>query len=619
MFPTGEKIASDERIASMRPEMLSVLLRKQYEAPRPIQKNVNQQSIRKKKYPYIHVLVKLDPKAFLDTISILFDDSEVKFANDNIASNSVEDWENFETRNDCLSQSKENICASRMEFVRAVALVLFDMRKTGSQPYTSDDALGTFQDFLGKYLLRGVIRVPPSVVCDIISRMSARSMQEKIICLLQVLPRNSYSRKHVLQIVEGSRLSRAALILHKGGVTELIENGTDPSHCSYHFKSAIDCYLNDKKDASFQREVFDYIKNICIGGNTTVIIQHEKTTGATLHDILRIALCEKLPSLINLDPIPCTQLLAEIFVDELDEILSSLERNQDELVLFKFYHAVISGDLTKIDSVAGHVLLANMTIDHHQKYLELMAQFHPDMVYHHLTSSDSYRVEECLKLCQEYEIADASAYLLEKMGNVSSALQLMLQTLEGRLMTLKRAVRGLSLSTHQNKGKLMFTRRSLNARCIVTNLSKGKEFQGVCQILTFGLDLCERNSGPSSNNDHGSQLWFNVLDRLMNSRSFLRLSKELPEHSEIMYNVLSDLLKMTMQRLVSSVPLSDLIRKITTEHTGSHLGELRDMLTALLSAFSSELEVGGGAANAMLYDVKKLSGSLFHLKVSCNE
>eukprot|EP00557_Chaetoceros_sp_GSL56_P012850 CAMPEP_0176481546 /NCGR_PEP_ID=MMETSP0200_2-20121128/2883_1 /TAXON_ID=947934 /ORGANISM="Chaetoceros sp., Strain GSL56" /LENGTH=1954 /DNA_ID=CAMNT_0017877769 /DNA_START=49 /DNA_END=5913 /DNA_ORIENTATION=+ len=613
MFPTGERISSDERITTVRPELLSVLLRKQYKAPRPSQRHVDECSIRKRFYPYIHVLLKLDPKAFLDTISILFDDSEVKFANDINSSEIGEDWENFEPRDVDSSQNESDLCPSRMEFVRAVAFVLSDMRRTCPEPYFSDDALGTYHDFLGKYLLRGVIRVPPSVVCDIISRMSARFTQEKIISLLQVLPRNSYIRKNVLGIVEGSQLSRAALILYKGGVNELMENGTDYSRCSYYFKSAIDCYLNDK-DASFQREVFDYIKSICIGGNA-VIVQHEKDGEATLHDVLRIALCEKLPALINLDPIPCTQLLAEIFVDELDEILSSLERNRDDLVLFKFYHAVMSGELTKVDSVAGQVLLANMTVNHHQKYLHLMAQFHPDMVYHHLTSSDSYRVEECLKLCQEYEIADASAYLLEKMGNVSSALQLMLQTLEGRLMTLKRVVRGLSLSTHQNKGKVVLTRRLFNARNIVVNLSKGKEYQGVRQILTFGLDLCERNSGPSSNNDHGSQLWFNVLDRLMNSRSFLRLSKELPEHSEVMYNVLSDLLRMTMQRMVSSVPLPDLVRKISIEHTGSSLGELRDMITSMLSAFLSEVEICGGAANAMQYDVQKLSASLFHLKV----
>jgi hypothetical protein len=258
-------------------------------------------------------------------------------------------------------------------------------------------------------------------------------------------------------------MSRAALILHKGGVSDLFDAGTDSATFSKHFMSAIDCYLKDD-DPRFQRDVFDYIKNECIGGSTAMVsYDRNRNEETTVHDVLRNALCEKLPKLINLDPVPCAQLVAEIYVEELEQILASLEATRDEMVQFKFFNAIISGNLTKADAIAGPVLLANMTIDHHQKYLELLAKFYPDMVYHHLISSDNYRVEACLKLCQEYEIADASAYLLERMGNVSSALQLMLQTLEGRLMTLKRVVRGLSLSSYGTKGRLKFSRNKVES------------------------------------------------------------------------------------------------------------------------------------------------------------
>ena len=100
----------------------------------------------------------------------------------------------------------------------------------------------------------------------------------------------------------------------------------------------------------------------------------------------------------------------------------ALETAEEGMVQFKFFKAIISGDLTKIDSVAGPVLLSHLTVDHHQKYLELMARFHPEMVYQHLITHDNYRAEECLQLCQAHEIADASAYLLERMGNVSQGL-----------------------------------------------------------------------------------------------------------------------------------------------------------------------------------------------------
>ena len=609
-FPTGSEITPESRIVTLRAELLRLLLRTEYKAPKS-NMEIKEDSYRKHKCPYIHILMELDSKAFLDTIGILFDDPSASFADTSDMQETFEKWQNIEGE-----QSQEKtVCPDRMDLVRRIAYVLAGDSTATSGALIASEALDYFHDFLAKYLLKGVVRAPPTVICGVISRMSARSAQEDIIKLFQVLPRNSYSREDVLRVVEANEMSRAALILHKGGVSELFENGTDSTACSNHFMSAIDCYLHDE-DVRFQREVFEYIKNECIGGSTAIISYGQnKNEETTVHDVLRNALCQKLPLLINLDPVPCAQLVAEIYVEELEKILSSLEERGDEMVFFKFFHAVISGDLVKADAVSGPVLLANMTIDHHQKYLELMAKFHPDMVYQYLTTSANYRVEECLKLCQEYEIADASAYLLERMGNVSSALQLMLQTLEGRLMTLKRVVRGLSLSSYDNRGRFKFERNKLDIHTMVANLHQGKESQAVSQILTFGLDLCERNSGSSSNSEHGSQLWFNVLDRLINAKGFLRLSKELPEHSDIMFNVLSDLLRITMQRMVPNVPLPDLVRKITTDHAGNRLGEFREMISTMLKTFVSEMNVCSGAVNTMHEDVQKMNVVRFSLKV----
>jgi hypothetical protein len=90
---------------------------------------------------------------------------------------------------------------------------------------------------------------------------------------------------------------------------------------------------------------------------------------------------------------------------------------------------------------------------------------------------------------------------------------------------------------------------------------------------------------------HSSQLWFNVLDRLINAKSFLRLSKELPHHSAPVETLLSELLQLTMQRMIGHVPLMDLVKKITTDHAGSRLGEFRDMMGKMLETFGFEVDV----------------------------
>ena len=53
---------------------------------------------------------------------------------------------------------------------------------------------------------------------------------------------------------------------------------------------------------------------------------------------------------------------------------------------------------------------------------------------------DSYRVEHCLRLCQEYGIIDAAAFLLERVGDVGSALLLTLSSLNDKFTELDAAV-----------------------------------------------------------------------------------------------------------------------------------------------------------------------------------
>jgi len=630
-FPQGDEIKPETRIDTLRPELLRFLKQKNYCMTTRAKNSEPLTGLKDTDYPYIRVLMMVDTKAFLDILSLIFDASGVKFIEsidhqDNIeawhkqldhqtsVSLIVDDDEQLEISN---TQQDQNIaCPDRMDFARIISLLIRPLEAyyTKLGKYDRVKAMkNAFYDFISKYLLKGSVRVPPELTMSVISRMASCSAQDEIIRLLQVLPRNAYVRDEVLSVIQSEGMTRAALVLHKSGVTDLVEGSCDSKRGSKHFKQVIDCYLKDN-ELSFRVRVFDYVKKECIGGSTFRTDGEENT----VHDVLRNALCTKLCSLVNLDSVLSAQLVAEIYVEELDTILEALEGAEEGMVQFNFMHAIISGELTKLDAVAGPVLLANLSIGYHEKYLELMARFHPEMVYQHLITHDNYRPNECLQLCQKYEIADASAYLLERMGNLSSALQLMLQTLEGRMMALKRVVRGLSTSsTYTIPGRKVTQRNQMRKEISSARKHRDvKEVQSVRQILTVALDLCERNSGPSSSkNGHGSQLWFNVLDRLINAKGFLRLSKELPEHSEMMLNVLSDLLKMTMQRMVSNVALPDLVRKITTDHAGNRLGEFREMITTMLNTYVSELDVSSSAADVMNYDVHQLSMKKLNLQM----
>lgn len=630
-FPQDTALSPDDKLRKIRPQLLQFLQQEFYSPSGNFQSGkITRESIgyRKLSYPYAHILLMVNARAVLETFSLALDAPDEEFASTDSKFESIGGWE-VEVGTEASVPQRSNLrndhsrVPDRQQVISMLSSIFLPDGKDDSLSTLSRSrsAVNAFLDFMSVYLISGNVRVNKATTFLILSRLAElykngatpenrQHAQDQIIALLQALPRNAYEPEDVLNMVEHAGIHRVALLLHQQGASAWHEGGEDEDRRAHHFGKAIDCYLGDE-DPEFKLEVFLYAKKECAGSNTT---ECSDAPG------LRSALSSKLAQLVNLDAILAAQLVAELYIEELDDVVMSFDNSDCGVSQFMFLNAIISGDLAKVDVVAGSVLSANLTMDHHQTYLGLMAKLHPNLVYHYLSTHDNYRAEECLKLCQRHDIADASAYLLEKMGNVSSALQLILQTLEGRMMSLKRTIRGMGSDVFkQHSLSLHFIsdwKKEEDAQIMTQQRRQEKEVDGIKQMLVVALDLCERNSGASlPQSEHGSQLWFNVLDRLINAKGFLRLSKEQPSHAKVMDGVLGDLLQLTMQRMVSSVPLPDLVRKVTTDHSGSRLGELREMVESLLSTYGHELNVFTGAANVMQQDVQQMEVKSRNLKL----
>jgi hypothetical protein len=91
--------------------------------------------------------------------------------------------------------------------------------------------------------------------------------------------------------------------------------------------------------------------------------------------------------------------------------------------------------------------------------MQLLCQFEPHAVLRFLESYENYRLEHCLKLCQEYGITDAAIFLLERVGDVASALNLVLKDLDRCRDGLELSVSTLSSTSVQafdKDDKLLF-------------------------------------------------------------------------------------------------------------------------------------------------------------------
>jgi len=603
-FPRGDPLKPDDRLESLRPQVLSFLIQSQYI---PITgsgtkiKTLKDEIIplRETNYPYLRALILIDSKALFDSLSLVFDNPSARFMKcpDNL--DTAVDWNlpGYKYAEQCQDKT---LCPDRQDTARVLSLIMNDLSSSDflvSHP----TAIHYFHDFLAKYLIQGVIRTPKPLTTNILSHICNKASQsenlsnrkgteEIVIRSLQNLPSSTFDVDEILRVFEQSKFTRAALFLHKTVVQHMSHNSL------HHFMSVIDCYLQED-DPSFKREVFKYIKEECCKDSALV-----SSKVKTNHDILRAPLLSKFPELVHLDAIQAARLVSEIYLDDLDMVLQSLDHD-DGLLLYKFLEKIINGELTKLDPNSGPLLLSSLTLGHYQRYLELMAKYHPEHVYRYLQTHNNYRLDECLKLCQSHDIPDASAYILERLGNVSSALQLLLQTLEGRLLILKRKVRGLNIHSHPS-GRVSpqeYTiRLHSNEAELLSDVAITRELKSSKMILDATLDLCERNSkpyGPSSEN--GSHLWLNVVDRLLNAKGFLRLQKEKPEHSQTLLNVVTSLLHTSLQRIIKRVPLSDLIQMITLEHASDGLGDLREMITVMLQVYRSETNLFSDALTVM--------------------
>ncbi|TQE13353.1 hypothetical protein C1H46_000920 [Malus baccata] len=120
----------------------------------------------------------------------------------------------------------------------------------------------------------------------------------------------------------------------------------------------------------------------------------------------------------------------------------------------------------------------NVTDDMIELYL-LLCQCERNSVLKFLETFDSYRVEHGLFLCQIYGITDAASFLLERVGDVSSALLLTLSTLGDKFIKLDTAVASL--------------------------------VNDINSILHACIGLCQRNT-HHLNPDESEALWFRLLD-----------------------------------------------------------------------------------------------------------
>lgn len=525
-FPPGQGNLQASRLPSLRTELLQFLLE--------VSDGQGQKSASTLAfggaYRNLYYLLELDTEATLDVLKC----SSIEYKSPEPDSSMAESGDanvDAKNENDLMAES-ETILIQNM--IDALVHVL-DNNASQTYRLASNDEnesikawpskkdIGYLFEFIAYYVACRRAKISKTVLNQILeyltfennslqsistsSTETSKRREKKLLALLEVVPETDWDQSYLLQLCENGGFYQVCGLIHA---------------IRHQYLAALDGYMKDVEEPI---HAFVFINNMLMqlsGGDYTTF---------------RSAVISRIPELVNLSREGTFFLVVDHLNDESSHILSELNSHPKSLFLYlkTVFEVHLSGTLNfsylreeeVVDVFGGRrgknpskelqaylerisnfpKFLRNnplqVTDDMIELYLELLCQFEPNSVIKFLETFDSYRVEHCLRLCQEYGIVDASAFLLERVGDVGSALLLTLSSLNDKFRELETAV-GSVVSKVSLGGSASLEQH-------FSSVLKMEKVNDIHNILHACIELCQRNT-PRLNPEESEMLWFRLLD-----------------------------------------------------------------------------------------------------------
>uniref|UniRef100_A0A8C5YI08 Vacuolar protein sorting-associated protein 8 homolog n=1 Tax=Microcebus murinus TaxID=30608 RepID=A0A8C5YI08_MICMU len=448
-------------------------------------------------YPYVRTLLHFDTREFLNVLALTFED----FKNDKQA---VE----YQQR---IVDILLKVMVENSDFTPSQVGCLFTF--LARQLAKPDNTL-----FVNRTLFDQVLEFLCSPDDD--SRHSER--QQVLLELLQA--------GGIVQFEE-SRLIRMA---EKAEFYQICEFMYEREH---QYDKIIDCYL---RDPLREEEVFNYIHNILsIPGHSA----EEKQS------VWQKAM-DHIEELVSLKPCKAAELVATHFSGQIETVIKKL---QNQVLLFKFLRSLL-------DPREGiHVNQESLQISPciTEQFIELSCQFNPNQVIETLQVLECYRLEETIQITQKYQLHEATAYLLEKKGDIHGAFLIMLERLQSKLQEI----------THQGE-----------------NTKEDPSLKDVEDTMVETIALCQRNS-HNLNQQQREALWFPLLEAMMAPQKLS--SSAVPHlHSE----ALKSLTMQVLNSMAAFIALPSILQRILQDpvYGKGKLGEIQGLILGMLDTFNYE-------------------------------
>lgn len=474
------------------------------------------------------------------------------------------------------------------------------------------------------------------------SREILRRREKLMFALLKAVPESEWDSAYALELAQQAQFYQASSLIYmlKG-----------------QYIAALDSYIKDVGEPIY---AFAFISNM--------LKQLADVNASTFADF-RSAVLIRIPDLIQLSREATFLLVLEHFKIENEQIMSGLRPHPKSLFLYlktiigvhsngilEYPTAPLEGNseislfgirgldqsrelqdyLDRISTLPELIRRdgIEVTDEMAELYLELLCQFEPKSVLKFLESFENYRLEHCLRLCQEYGVTDAAAFLLERVGDVGSALSLTIADVDVRIREMDSAVANAFV---KSTSSITSEEKQLNVVLMMP------EVEAVQAILHAAVGLCQRNT-LRLDPQESEYLWFSLLDTFSEpSRKLYSYEKslrdenghcsesqmgqsvksslrwkvlEVGEAAYLLRKVFAHFIGEVIDGMVGYVPLPMIMGKLLSDNGSQEFGDFKATILGMLGTYGYERTILDTAKNLIeddtYYNISMLKKGASH-------
>ncbi|GMH22393.1 hypothetical protein Nepgr_024236 [Nepenthes gracilis] len=625
-FPPGHDTLPPERLPSLIMELLQFLL----EDSGVSKSRTVTSSISTGAFLNLYYLLELDVEATLDVLRFAFVEHETLKIEESL-DDSSESIVRTAKENGPIKESQNLLLQKTID---ALVLILdidisHTVRSAGSDEsvsvgWPSKKDIGFLIEFIACYVASERATVSKSVLSQILEYLtsensilpsgsnekneSTKKRQKQVLALLDVVPETHWNASYVLHLCEKAQFYQVCGLIHT---------------IRHEYIAALDSYM---KDVNEPVHAFSFINS--------ELLRLSETESATF----RSAVISRIPELTELSRVCTFFMVIDHFNKESGHILFELRSHPKSLFLYlkTIIEVHLSGTLdfsclrkddlvndpsqrrlkdqrngleAYFDRISDFPKLirsneVEVTDEMIELYLELLCQFEPDSVLKFLETFESYRVEHCLRLCQEYGIVDAAAFLLERVGDVGSAILLTLSALDNKFTMLDAAVGDIASD---------FAARDANIECFDAAVEL-KEVKEINKILHVCVGLCQRNTSRLDPVESES-LWFLLLDSFCKplmlydgqceDKKFSealsskdgketvvswRISKA-HKSAPILKRLFAQFIKEIVEGMIGYIRLPSIMSKLLSDNSSQEFGDFKLTILGMLGTYGFERRI----------------------------